>query len=300
MTLELFNMLQLTFLGTSGSVPTTERAMPALSLKYNSTLMLWDCGEGTQRQMMRYKVGYGSVSQIYVTHPHLDHYLGIFGLLETLRLSSVSPSKLTIYSPKIFGDDLEERYNFINFKKMKKGVLHKEDDYTISAFPIKHCKSSYGLVFEEAAIRKFYEKKAHKLGLKGRLFKEIQKKGSVTVKGKKITLDSVTWLRPGRKIVYTGDGIPSDITIDVAKNADVLIHESTFDSSKESEALERFHSTTEQAAKIAKKAKVKRLLLTHISPRYSDTVLLLKQARKIFKNSEIAQDGMTIDVRFSE
>lgn len=293
-------MFQVTFLGTSGGVPTVERGMPGIAVKYEGTLMLWDCGEGTQRQLMRYKVGYGSVSQIYVTHPHLDHYLGIFGMLETLKLSSASPPKVSIHSPDIFSDDTQERYSFVTFSRIRKGVLCSNDHYEISAFPVRHCRSSYGLVFQEAASRKFYEEKAHKLGIKGRLFKEIQKKGSVEINGKRVSLEDVTWLRKGRKIVYSGDCRPSDATLEAAKDADLLIHESTFECSKKEEAEERLHTTAEEAAELAKKAGVKKLILTHISPRYSDSEILLKEAKAVFVQSFPAFDGMQVDVCFSE
>ncbi len=289
-------MLSVTFLGTSGSVPTKERGMPAVSLKYGSDLLLWDCGEGTQRQMMRYKVGYGSLSQIYITHPHLDHYLGLFGLLETLKLSSVSPKKLSVFSPKIFEKETEKRYGFADFVRLRKGPVFHNNYYTISAFPVEHCRGSCGLVFEEAETRKFHEKKAHSLGLKGRLFKEIQEKGKVKVGSRTILLDDVTWVRDGRKVVYSGDGRPSDTTLEAARGADLLIHEATFDSSRKEEALDRLHSTVEEAARLAKEAGVRQLALTHISPRYSDVKTLEKEARNVFRNTVITSDGMTLDI----
>jgi ribonuclease Z len=298
-------MLEVVFLGTSGSVPTTERGMPAIAIKYGGDLMLWDCGEGTQRQLMRYNVGYGSISQICITHPHLDHYLGIFGLLETKRLSSPCPKKTDVYSYNLFDSEQEhninnERYTFASFKKVRKGTLHKGNGYTISAFPVKHCRGSYGLVFQEDDMRKFHEKKAHSLGLKGRMFREIQENGEITVGGKKVELDEVTWLRPGRKIVYTGDSAPCESTIEAAKGADLLIHEGTFDSSMEAEARERNHSTVADAAWVARDAGVKRLVITHLSPRYSDTAPLKKEARVIFNNTEIAYDGLNINVSFED
>ncbi|MFH1393514.1 MAG: ribonuclease Z [Candidatus Micrarchaeota archaeon] len=289
-------MLEITFLGTSGSIPTTERGMPALALKYESDLMLWDCGEGTQRQMMRYKVGYGSISQVCITHPHLDHYLGLSGLLETMKLSAVSPKKVSVHCPEIFSDAQKEHYPFVDFSRMRKGMLYKNNNYSVSAFPVRHCRGSYGLMFEEAETRKFHEKKAHSLGLKGKLFREIQQKGQVSVEGKKVTLDEVTWLRQGRKIVYSGDGRPSDTTAEAARGADLLIHEGTFDSSKKAEAEERLHCTVAEAAGLAKKAKVSKLIITHVSPRYSDNKALEEEAQKIFPGTSIAYDGMKVSV----
>ena len=286
-------MLRVTFLGTSGSVPTVERGMPAIALKYESELMLWDCGEGTQRQLMRYKVGYGSVGSIFVTHPHLDHYLGMFGLLETLKLSSPSPKPLRIFIPKALeiGD-----YPFATIEKVKSGELYRGNGFSISAFQVKHCRGSYGFVFNEEDKIKFHEDKAHALGLSGRMFKEIQKKGVVKTGNGEVRLEDVSWVKPGRKVVYAGDCAPDDNTIEAAKGADLLIHEATFDPSMKAEAAERQHSTSEDAARVAKSAGVKKLVLTHISPRYSDTAALLEAARAVFEATEIAEDGKGYDI----
>ncbi len=128
------------------------------------------------------------------------------------------------------------------------------------------------------------------------MFREIQKKGKVKTEKGEVRLEDVTWANPGRKIVYSGDCIPDDNVLEAARGADLLIHEATFDSSKKQEANERMHSTAEGAATIAKKAKVKQLVLTHISPRYSDSTILLQQAKAIFENTRIAEDGMSIDL----
>ncbi|MFH0737955.1 MAG: ribonuclease Z [Candidatus Micrarchaeota archaeon] len=286
-------MLRVTFLGTSGSAPTVERGMPGIALKYESELMLWDCGEGTQRQLMRYKVGYGSVDAVFISHPHLDHYLGLFGLLETLKLGSPSPRKIRLFLPR--GVDAEG-YAFASVEKIKSGELYRGKDFSVHAFSTKHCRGSHGFVFQEDEKVKFHEDKAHSLGLSGRLFKEIQKKGRVKTEKGEVALDDVSWRRPGRKVVYSGDTLPDENTIEAAKGADLLIHEATFDSSMKEEAAERSHSTAEGAAKVAKAAGVKRLVLTHISPRYSDVSLLLEEAKKIFPGTEVAQDGLVVDI----
>jgi ribonuclease Z len=287
-------MLRVTFLGTSGSTPTVERGMPALALKYESELLLWDCGEGTQRQMMKYKVGYGSLDAIFITHPHIDHYLGLFGLLETLKLSSPSPKKLSLFLPKAVGEPND--YGFLTTEHVKSGELYRGKGFRISAFQVKHCKGSYGFVFQEEDKLKFHEEKAHSLGLKGTLFREIQKKGKVTVGGKEICLEDVSWTRPGRKIVYSGDCTPDAHLIEAANGADLLIHEGTFDVPLKEEAQERMHSTVEDAARTAKAAGVKNLVITHISPRYSDVVPLLEGAKAIFPATQIASDGLSIDI----
>ncbi len=286
-------MLRVTFLGTSGSIPTTERGMPAIAIKYESELMLWDCGEGTQRQLMRYKVGYGSIDYILITHPHLDHYLGLYGLLETLKLSSPSPRPIRILLPR--GLDVEG-YPFASVEKIKAGELLRGREFTVSAFPVRHCRGSHGFVFQEAEKVKFHEEKAHSMGLSGKMFREIQQKGEVSTPRGKVRLEDVTWTKPGRKIVYTGDCSPDEAVVEAARGADLLIHEATFDSSMKEEAAERMHSTVAGAAGVARDAGAKMLLLTHISPRYADPAPLLEQARAIFPNTSMAEDGLAIDI----
>lgn len=287
-------MFQITFLGTSGGTPTIERGMPALALKYESDLLLFDCGEGTQRQLMRYKVGYGSVDAIFISHPHLDHYLGLFGYLETLRLSSASPHHLELFLPR--GVEIADRYPFATVAQIKKKALLKKPDFEVSAIPVKHCRDSFAFIFKESDRIKFHEEKAHSLGLKGTMFKEIQKKGKVKTANGEVLLTDVSWVKPGRKVVYSGDSAAGEEIIEAAQGADLLIHEATFDKAHKTEALERLHSTAGDAADIAKRAGVKRLILTHISPRYADTTQLLQEASAVFPGTEIAFDGMKVDL----
>jgi ribonuclease Z len=268
--------------------------MPSIALKYEKELMLFDCGEGTQRQLMRYKVGYGSINAIFISHPHLDHFLGMYGLLETLRLSSPSPKPISVFIPK----SIQPRdYGFVKTANLRKGRIYSKPGFTVSAFPVRHCAGAYGFVFQEDEKVKFHEKKAHSLGLKGDMFRTIQEKGKVKTDKGTVRLSDVSWIKRGRKIVYTGDTLSNSNIIEAAKDADLLIHEGTFDSSLKEEAQERMHSTAVDAATAAKKANAKMLIITHISPRYSDAGLLLEEARKVFKKTEIAYDGMAVDVR---
>ena len=152
-------MLRVTFLGTSGSIPSVERGMPSLALKYESELLLWDCGEGTQRQLMRYKVGYGSITAIFVTHPHLDHYLGITGLLETLKLSSVSPRKLPVFFPGAI--DIFERYAFAAPEKIRKGELIQHQRFHRRRIQREALRGFLRLRLPGGGQIKFHEEKAH-------------------------------------------------------------------------------------------------------------------------------------------
>ncbi len=295
-------MLKLTFLGTSAAVPSANRAMPSIALKYDK-LFLWDCGEGAQREMMRRGVGYGGVEAIFITHLHLDHVMGVFGLIETVRMNT-EREKITIFAPRGFermlagiSPTMGWEPSFLDIREMHEGELYRGKDYSISAFRVKHQKRvAYGLVFQEEDKNKFHEAKAKKLGLKGKMFTEIQKKGSLEVGKKKIKLEDVSWIRPGIKVVYAGDCCYDEQTAKVAKEADLLIHEATFGEDLKEEALMRGHSTAREAAEIAKKAKVGELVLTHIGARYRGPELEA-EAKKIFKNTVCAQDGMVIELK---
>jgi len=289
-------MFRLTFLGTSASIPTVERGMPSIALRAKE-LYLWDCGEGAQRQMMKCRVGFGSVKGIFISHLHLDHFLGIYGLIETLRLSSAFVEPLPIFAPRGFESLLINRWDFMDVREIKPGELLKDAEGVISAFRVKHSRDSFGFVYEEHEKTKFHEEKAHKLGLQGKMFREIQEKGSVKVGSKTIKLEDVSWVQPGKKVVYAGDCLPSESTVKAAKGADILIHEATFTSEFEKEAGERNHSTAAQAAEIAKAAGVKQLVLTHLSGRYKDPKEVLDEARKIFHNTVVAEDGLNIEVK---
>ncbi len=292
-------MLKLTFLGTSASVPSVERSMPSIAVR-GKELYLWDCGEGAQRQMMKYKVGFGSVRGIFITHMHLDHFLGIYGLIETLRLSNTFSQKLAVFAPRKFGDLLISRWDFLEINEIRQGLLLKDSEAAISAFKVRHSGESFGFVYKEHDKLKFYEEKAHRLGLAGPMFREIQENGFVKIGRKRVELEDVTWTKTGRKIVYTGDCLPSRSTVEAAKGADLLIHDATFANEFQKEAEERNHSTAEQAAEVAKEAGVKQLALTHISGRYRDAAELLKEARAVFPNTIVAEDGLGLEITRKE
>lgn len=294
-------MLNVTFLGTSGAVPSAHRAMPAIALKYDK-LFLWDCGEGCQREMMRNGIGYGGVEAIFITHLHLDHVMGVFGLIETVRMNT-EREKITIFAPEGFermlagiSPTMGWEPSFLDIREMKEGELYKGKDYTISGFHVKHQKrEAFGLVFQEDNKNKFHETKAKKLGLKGRMFKEIQEKGKVKIGKKVVKLEDVSWVRKGMKVVYSGDSIYDEGIAKIAKDADLLIHDSTFGDDLKDEAEMRGHATAKEAATIAKKAKVKQLVLTHIGARYRGPELEA-EAKKVFKKSVCAKDGMKVEL----
>ncbi len=287
-------MFELTVLGTSSAMPTPERSLSCIAMRRDGDIFLFDCGEGSQRQMMRFGVSYMKVRAIFISHLHMDHFLGVFGLLETLRLNGRA-EKLTIYAPRgaegVFG-----RKEFLEIKEIDDKWSEDFGSFTVSSFATKHAGTSFGFAIEEKEKVRFHEAKAKGLGLAGPMFTEIQKKGSLRVNGKTIKLKDVTYTSPGRKIVYSGDSAPCASLARAAKGADLLIHESTFGSDKVAEAKETSHSTAEDAAACAKKAGAAKLLLTHFSCRYANTSQLVEEAKAVFPAVEAAKDGMKLEV----
>lgn len=286
-------MNKITILGSSASVPTIERGMPSVSLLYKGELMLFDCGEGTQRQMMKFKVHYGRIRYVFISHMHLDHYLGIFGYIETLELNNRS-TPLELFVPPKSKKKIQSLMKFPKFVKIteyKKGEILKTKDFTVTAFPLDHNIEVYGFVFEAKDKKKFNKKKTDLLGIRGKMFRELEQKNVIKIGNKKIRFKDVGWIEKGFKMVYVSDTRPSKNTIKMSKNADYLIHDATFLENEKELAFETKHSTAKECAEIAKKANVKNLILYHISARYKKPKLLEKEAKKIFRNSILAKDG---------
>lgn len=295
----MVSMFRVVVLGSGGSIPTSERGLPAIAVKAEGNVMLFDCGEGTQRQMMKFNVSYGKISHIFLTHLHADHIMGIVGLTQTLEMNGRT-DKLNIFGPvgtsdllKTFLGAYRQTSYKIEIKEIKSEIKIDLGQFVVSSFPTKHGRS-LGYTLEEKEKLNFDEKKAKKLGIKGIMFSEIETKGKLKLGTKTIKLSDVAKKRSGIKIVYTGDTLPCEATVNASKNADLLIHDGTFGEDLEEEADDRLHSTVADAARTAKLCKAKRLVLVHISNRYKDGNKLLAQAKKIFKDSTIAYDGLEI------
>ena len=304
-------VLRITFLGTGGSVPSPHRNPSAIAIRRESELFLFDCGEGTQQQMMRAKTGM-KITAIFITHFHADHVLGIPGLLQTLSLQGRT-EPLEIYGPKgvrrFLYHLLSLGYASKNFDvkaiELQHGDVIRRQNYEIRAFKTEHNIRSIGYVLEEAMRPgKFNRERAIELGLKpGPLFSKLQHGESVFVNGREIRPEDVLGPpRPGRKIVYTGDTRPCESVIQAAENADILIHDGSLAEAEKELAIEYMHSTVTEAAEVAAQANVRKLILTHISARYDDedAKKLEEEARKIFPNTIIASDLMTIDVKYRD
>ncbi len=303
-------MLRVTFLGTGGTLPTPNRNPSAILVNREGELLLFDCGEGTQQQMMRAKTGM-KINSIFITHFHADHFLGIPGLIQTMSFNGRT-EPLEIYGPewtKQFVNLLIQLGYFklgfvINAHELEDGEMIDKGDYFIKAVGTDHGIPSLGYVIEEKGrIGRFNREKAIKLGVPvGPLFSKLQKGEPVIIDGKTILPSMVIGKgRPGRKIVYTGDTRPCKSIEKVSAKADLLIHDCTLADELKEWAIETKHSTAGEAARLAKKAKVKQLVLTHISSRYSESAEpLLQDAKTVFETAIIAEELMEIEIPLSD
>ncbi|MDI6691322.1 MAG: ribonuclease Z [Candidatus Bathyarchaeota archaeon] len=304
--------LNVIFLGTAGSVPTPKRSLPAILIQRKGEQIMFDCGEGVQRQMIKAKAGFHKKMKIFITHMHGDHILGLPGLLQTMALLD-RERNLDIYGPpgiKRFLEGIRETVQFVLTFPVevheihKAGIICEEEEYYVQAVWANHIIPSlaYALI-EKPRPGKFYPEKAKALGIpEGPLWSKLQHGRKIKLSnGRIIKPEDVTGpSRPGRKIVYTGDTRPFEGFAKFAFSADLLIHDATLDDEMIERAEEDGHSTPEQAAKNAKKAKVKQLILTHVSARYDDVSILLEQAKKIFRNTKVAEDFLKIEIPLSD
>lgn len=305
--------MELVFLGTGASWPSVERNVPAVALKRGSEIVLFDCGEGTQRQFQRSAVSYMQVNKICISHLHADHYLGIPGLVQTMALNERKetlhflgpPGLRTLLEDQRVVARPRERAKDWGFKvevhEMKSGDELKFPGYALVAKDVRHTIDALAFALvEEDRPGRFNKEVALALGVpEGRAFGELQRGAAVTLDdGRVVEPGQVLGeARKGRKVVYTGDCVPCEQTVELAMGADVLVHEATY-ASDFPDANRHGHSTSAQAAFIAKASRVRTLFLTHISPRYSNTKQLVEEARKIFPESHEAKDLLQFIVKF--
>jgi len=304
--------LHVVFLGTAAGVPTINRGLPAVLVKREGEQLMFDCGEGAQRQMLLARENLNRKMKIFVTHMHGDHVLGIPGLLQTMALLN-REKKLDVYGPPRINDFLlaiRETVPFgltfpIEIHEIEKaGVVFDQEEYYVEAIESKHAIPSLAYAYvERLRPGKFHPKKAEALGVpEGPQWGKLQHGQSVKLrKGRVVKPENVMDPpRKGRKIVYTGDTRPFKLLEKFALGADLLIHESTLGDELAGRAEEYGHSTPSQAARTARNARAKELVLTHISQRYKDTSKMLKQAKKIFRKTIVAEDFMRLDVPLLE
>lgn len=294
--------MQIQFLGTGCMMPTKTRNLAAVLLSYKAENILFDCAEGTQRQLKIAGVKPGKVTRILISHWHGDHVLGLPGLLQTFMASEYHGT-LEIYGPKgsrkFFGNmmkgfSVKEIVKY-KLKEVGAGKFFENDDFYLEALPMKHAAPCVGFSFVEKERRRIDMKKAKKFGLKeGPLLGKLQKGQSVVVKNQKIKPDDVSYVVQGKKVVYITDTEPCSNAIKLAKDADLLIMEATYSSKLQEKAEEYGHLTAKDAGMMANQAGVRQLILTHFSQRYKNVKELEEDARQVFDNAEAAEDFMKV------
>jgi ribonuclease Z len=305
--------LRVTLLGTSGAVPTTERNPSAVFVNREGDQLLFDAGEGTQRQMMRYGTGF-AVSDIFVTHVHGDHVLGLPGLLQTWDFNERA-DPLAVHAPRGTADDVDELIHVadtdpsfpVSVEAVEPGdVARRGDGYEVRAFRTEHRTRSVGYALvEDDRKGRFDREKAEELGV------PVGPKFSRLHEDEPVELDDGTVVRPeqvvgpprpGRRVVYTGDTRPTEATVEAAADADLLVHDATFGDDRRDRATDTGHSTAREAAAVARRADARRLVLTHVSARYEgETGSLRDEAEDAFDGDVVVgEDGWETEVPYPE
>ena len=301
--------MQLVFLGTSSATPTVQRGLSSIALMRGSELMLFDTGEGMQRNFIKAGLGMNRKTKIFITHMHADHCVGLLGLLQTMGLQGREKS-IDIYGEPRLEEFLRENMRIINFgltfdvivhKIENEGLVVKEKDYQVSCCEALHSVPSLAYCLEEFDRPGAFDiKEARRLGIpESKLYSKLQHGQDILFKGQMIRASQVVGPpRKGRKIGISGDTRPTDKLAMFFEGCNVLIFESTYSHDKQQKAIENGHSTATEAATLAKKAYVEKLFLTHFSARYDETSLLVKEASAIHSNVESAEDLKAIKVSY--
>ncbi|MCD6409047.1 MAG: ribonuclease Z [Candidatus Verstraetearchaeota archaeon] len=288
-------------LGTAGPIPTPERSSPSFALVREGEILLFDCGEGAQRQMFKAGISPCAKMCIFISHLHGDHVFGIFGLLHTMNLLN-RQHRLQIYGPQGLRDLVEAVLAHTGLKprfplellEVRGGVVRETESYLVKAAWAEHSVPCLAYAYiEKDYPGGFHPERAEALGVpKGPLWKKLQRGGEVVLEDGRVVKpeEVVEPPIPGIKVVYSGDTKPCNSVVELAREADLLIHEATFAEDLRDRAEEEKHSTAKGAAEVALKAGVKKLVLTHVSNRYRDLQLLEGEAREVFKKSYLARD----------
>lgn len=303
-------MLRVTFLGTGGSLPTPHRNPSAILINRKGELMLFDCGEGTQQQMMRARTGMIKLSSIFITHLHADHILGISGLIQTMSFHGRN-DPLFIYAPERSYEQIayltsigytRSRFD-VKITELSPGDVVERDEYDVIAIRTRHNVPSIGyMLAEHQRTGRFNRERAIELGVPpGPLFSQLQHGDCVVVGGVTVHPEDVLGSpRPGRRIIYTGDTRPTDEVLSASRDADMLIHDSSLTHDLVDWARETLHSTAREAALLAREAGVRELVLTHISSRYADPSPILQDAKAVFDNVRVARDFLEIEIPYRD
>ncbi len=299
-------MLRVTFLGTSAAQPTPARNLTSTAVRRAGELVLFDCGEGTQRQMLRFGTGF-DVAAIFFTHFHADHYLGAIGFLRTLSMLG-REAPLHLYGPRPARRLLElmlftgtDGLAFpVEIHELAPGDVIRREGAEVRAFATRHRVASLGYaVVEDRRPGRFHPERARALGVpEGPLFGALQRGRAVEAGGRTVRPEEVLDPpRRGRHLVLTGDTRPTEATVEAARGADLLVHDATFGDEEQARAEETMHATAREAARIARAAGVRELVLTHLSTRYDrDPSPLVREAREEHEAVLVAHDGLTLEI----
>ena len=290
-------------------IPSLRRNHSAIALEYFTDyrdVLLFDCGEGTQKQLMKSGISFMQINKIFISHWHADHFAGLIPLIQTMNLEN-RKKQLTIYGPEAekFVSDIVDLGYFglrfpvkainVPFEGSEISLVHETEDYEILSIPVYHSVPTVAFCLKEKDKWNIDEDKLRKLGIKrGPWLKKLKKTGKLEYKDKKVKIQDVGYVKEGLKVVYSGDTRPCKNIVKISKNADLLIHDGTF---LEEDVGSKAHADVKEAAKLAKRAKVKQLILTHISRRYTDIKELEEEAKKVFKNSKVAYDFMKVKIK---
>lgn len=302
--------LDLVFLGTAGSMPTAQRAPAALLLRRGGERLLFDCAEGTQRQLQRSSVGLPELDEIFLTHYHADHFLGLPGMLKTFALRGREDTSLTVYGPRGLRGLFSRLRPFVGrlpyeltLVELAPGETLARGDYRIEPFAVDHGVSALGYALvEDERPGVFDVETAEALGVPSGPERGALQRGETATlaDGRVVAPEQVVGAaRPGRKVALTGDTAPSPGVVQAAHLADVLVHEATFLTDEAERARQTMHATAAEAAEVASLAQVKLLALTHVSARYFGSELVA-EAEALFPDTVVPRDFDTIEVPFPE
>lgn len=303
--------MKIVFLGTSAAIPTENRGLSSIVIKRGGELLIFDIGEGMQKNFLQAKLGINKKMKVFITHLHIDHCLGLLGFFQTMSLLGRT-KKIDIYGESRLREFIHENFRIINIGLSfeiaihvidKEGVIASEDDYQISCCRADHSVPAFSYCINELPRPGIFNiEKASKLSIpKGKLYHRLQNGEDVVIDGKLIKSNEVVGpKRRGRKIGISGDTRPSSKLRNFFDSCDILIFESTYNHDYQTKAIETFHSTSAEAALLAKESNCSKLILTHFSSRYDDPNILLDEARSIHNNVDLAEDMKTFYIPYTE
>lgn len=303
--------MQLVFLGTSSAAPTVHRGLSSIALLRGSELLLFDAGEGMQRNFLKAGLGTNKKMKVFISHMHADHCVGLLGLLQTMALQG-RVRQVDVYGEPRVKEFLKENMRIINFGLTfevgvntieKEGLVVRETDYEVRCCEASHSVLSYAYCIEEFnRPGVFNVDEAIRLSIpKGELYRKLQQGQDILVEGRLIKSNQVVGPpRSGRKVGISGDTRPTEKLEHFFKGCDVLVFESTYGNERRQKAIENWHATAAEAAELATRASAGKLILTHFSARYDETLSLVAEASATHKNVEAAEDLKIVDIPYPE